>query len=164
MRGGIGPPEDSIMTNTTLSRRRLLASSMPALATAAAMRAIDQRYMAEYEAKLAALGLKEEGEYADVSAYMTERQRLGKLVHESDEDNVDLDFDGMHDKIFALLEEILDIQPATLQGFAVQVLAIVTAHDDLCEEDGDLELPYGVAEFFRNMCGFVGVPLPEAAA
>jgi hypothetical protein len=67
----------------------------------------------------------------------------------------------MHDELLAVLDEILDIQPTTLEGFAVQVLAIITAHDDLCEEDSDNEpLPYGVSAFFCNMCRFVGVPIP----
>jgi hypothetical protein len=44
----------------------------------------------------------------------------------------------------SVLDDILAIQPTTLEGFAVQVLAIVTAHDDLCDESDENEtFPYG---------------------
>jgi hypothetical protein len=40
----------------------------------------------------------------------------------------------------------------------VQVLGTVTAHDDLC--DDMRQIGRGVANFFRNMGSFVGVPIP----
>jgi hypothetical protein len=207
--GGIGPPEDYIMTNTTLSRRRLLASSMPALATAAAMapvaatalcrlpagadaellalgrelaplvaevnaaRAIDRKGQDAFEAKLAALGLKDEKEYADVDAYNEERWRLcdesrelQRALDVDDDDGGHRSWEDLHNDLFALMDDILDIRPTTVQGLAVQVLAIVTAFDDICLDDPpeNEALPYGVAAFLRNICSFVGVPLPEAAA
>jgi hypothetical protein len=66
------------------------------------------------------------------------------------------------DKVSDLLDQILAIQPTTVDGLAVQVLAIVTAHDDLCDEESDLKLPYGVPAFLRNVCRFAGVPIPTA--
>jgi hypothetical protein len=56
---------------------------------------------------------------------------------------------------------ILAIQPTTVEGLAVQLLAIVTAHDDLCDEDG--VLPYGLPALLTNVCRFMGVPIPAAA-
>jgi hypothetical protein len=191
---------------TTLSRRRLLASSMPALATAAAMapvaasalcrlpadadaellalgrelaplvaeinaaKALDRQHMDEFEAKLAALGLKDREDYENEDAYNSERWRLcdeTKLHEEEPADhNRHRDWEDLHNDLFALMDDILDIQPTTIAGLAVSVLAIVTAFDDICLDDPpeNEALPYGVAALFRNMCGFVGVPLPEAAA
>lgn len=182
-------------TDTNLSRRRLLANSLPAAAAVAAMapaaasalcrmpadddaellalgeqlkplaaeleaaRKIDRQRLADFDGRLAALGLKDESQYPD-GTYILERYRLAQML--PDDDDVELDFDRMHDGVFALLDQILDIQPTTVEGFAVQVLAIVTAHDDLCDEDEDSGLPYGVASFFQNTCRFAGVPIPAA--
>ncbi len=79
--------------------------------------------MAPRATKLAALGLKEEGEYADESEYRKERWRLCKVAKEE----------------------------------------AGAAYDDLCDDDPHSEPP-SLPAFYRNMCGFVGVPLPEAAA
>jgi hypothetical protein len=58
----------------------------------------------------------------------------------------------------ALQDEILVIRPTTVPGLAVQVLAIVTAYDDLCDEED--ETHSGLASFLRNVCEFAGVPVP----
>jgi hypothetical protein len=199
-RGGIGPLGGlSMKTDTTLSRRRLLAgvpavaaAGVPSVATALggfatggdaelialgrelaplvaevnAARAIDRTGQSEFEARLAALGLKNEKDYDNADAYNQERWRLCRenkaLLHE-DRIERHRPWDDMLEELFALRDDILDIQPTTLEGFAVQVLVVVTAYDDLCDEDSDSEPP-ALPEFYRNMCGFVGVPLPEAAA
>jgi hypothetical protein len=191
-------------TDTSLSRRKLLAS-MPSAAAAMApaaasavcrlptgadaellalgrkleplvpeinaARALDQASQDKFEVKMASLGLKDESEYADHDAWFDERVRLinenPERLHELDDDDDDdhRSWDDMLDDLTDLLDEILALRPTTIEGFAVQVLAIVTMHDDLCYEDSDNEsLPYGVTAFFCSMCRFVGVPLPEAAA
>jgi hypothetical protein len=185
-------------TDTVLSRRKLLAHSLPAIAAVSvpaaasglaglpmgdavllalgeklkplaaelnAARAIDRQRLENFDAKLAALGLKPEEEYENQDAHFHERWRL---IEEHDprmrEDNeVELDFDRMHDGVFALLDEILAIRPTTLEGFAVQVFAIVTCHDGLCyESEENAPVPYGVIEFFCRTCEFVGIPIPAA--
>jgi hypothetical protein len=199
MWGGIGPPEDSIMTNATnLTRRKLLASlpaaaaMAPAAATAlcrlpsgddaellalgremaplvaeiTAARAIDRVNDEDFKAKLVALGLKPEKEYEDIDAYRAERSRLCDEIFASDDYKSypgHRDWEDLHDDLFELLDEVLAIRPTTIQGLAVQVLAIVTAYDDLCEEESDDgEFPHGVTTFFRNVCEFTGVPIPAA--
>jgi hypothetical protein len=184
--------------NTTLSRRRLLAS-IPALAATTApvaatalsglpmgdaallvlgeklkplaaeimaARAIDRQRMDEFNAKLAALGLKPEEEYQDEDAYNHERWRLcdeNKALLHDREPADHREWDELHSELFAQLDDILDIQPTTLEGFTIQVLAIVAAHGELfCDEDADSEIASGITAFFCNMCRFVGVQIAEA--
>jgi hypothetical protein len=129
-----------------------------------AARAIDRKDKEDFEAKLAALGLKDETEYANVDAYNEVRWRLCEESRELqraldvDDDYRHRSWDDLHDELFALQDEILAIRPTTIPGFAVQVVAIVTAYDDLCDEEE--EMHSGLAAFFRNMCNFVGVPAP----
>jgi hypothetical protein len=135
----------------------------PVVAELNAARAVDRDRLRYFEAKLIAFGLKEEAAYPNVNAYMDERHRLGELVLKEEADEPDLDFDRMHTELFALLDEILAVQPTTLKGFAVQVLAIVTAHDELLDDPEEVQ-PYGLVTFLQNTCRFAGVPLPETAA
>jgi hypothetical protein len=53
----------------------------PLVAEINAARVIDRDRLRKFNAKLAALGLKEEGEYADASAYCKERWRLCEVVN-----------------------------------------------------------------------------------
>jgi hypothetical protein len=161
------------MTDTNLSRRRLLASMPAAAAVMApaaagalggrptgddaelialgrkleplvveikAARAIDRQHLNDFNARLAALGLKDESEYEDHDAWWAERVRLIHANEEALRDEANRpsdhrDWDDLHDDLFALTDDILAIRPTTLEGFTIQVLAIITAHDDLCDED-----------------------------
>ena len=189
------------MTTTLTTRRRLLARSMSAMASVAAMapvaasalcrlpaegdaellalgqelaplvaeinvaRALDRRDQEEFEAKLAALGLKSKEEYENEDAYDTHRWRLRDetRLHEEEpaERNRHRDWDDIHDEQFDLLEKILAIRATTREGFAVQVLAFVTAHDDLCYDEEN-ETHSGMPAFFRRTCEFAGVPIPAS--
>jgi hypothetical protein len=176
------------MPKQQISRRRLLAS-VPALAVVpaaglpgsdtellelgrklkplaaeiTAAKAADRQHQDDFEAKLTAMGLKEETEYPDDDAYIGERLRLCNELFASDDRDRDdhnghRDWDAIHAELFALLAEILVVEPATLAGFGVQVQAIVTAHDDLTDDGA--EETRGVAAFFRNACRLTGVPIP----
>jgi hypothetical protein len=135
----------------------------PLVAEINAARAIDEVHQDKFEAKLAALGLKPEKEYEDDDAYRQERLRCCEILRDeinavTDENGGHRDWEEMHDDLTDFLDEILAIRPTTIQGLAVQVVAIVTMHDDLCDKEWD----YGVAAFFHNVCEFAGVPIPAA--
>jgi len=182
-------------TDTTLSRRRLLAS-IPALAATTApvaatalsglpmgdaallvlgeklkplaaeimaAKALDQTDQDEFEAQLAALGLKDESEYPD-GAYMGERCRL--IDENSESLNYDRpisgrrEWDDLWGELSDLMDDILAITPTTVEGFAVQVLAIVTMHGGVLCSAGY----YRLEDFLCRTCEFVGVPIPDEAA
>ena len=136
----------------------------PLAAEIMAARVIDERHQEEFETKLASMGLKDETEYPN-DTYQEERRRLCDELFKSedyDRESGHREWDEIHDELFALLDDILDIQPTTLEGFTVLAAAIVTAHGDmLCHEEH--EAGTGIAEFFRSMCGFLEIPIPPAA-
>lgn len=127
----------------------------PLAAELNAARALDRQRVADHDAKLKAMGLKDESDYPDSGAYMDERFRLCDLLRaDEDEDGIPLDFDRMHDGVLALLDEIQQYVPTTLEGFKVLIFAMMTCHDDLC--DAEQHLCGGEAEFWQICCEFAG--------
>jgi hypothetical protein len=139
----------------------------PLVAEINAARAIDQADQDKFEVKMANLGLKDKSEYEDGDAWFDERVRLinenPEALHDEHDDDPDYhgghrSWDDLHREIFALLDKALVFRATTIQGFAVQLLTITTAQDDLCfEGDG-----HGMPEFFCAACHFAGVPIPAA--
>jgi hypothetical protein len=96
----------------------------------------------------------------DSDAYREARARVCRehsdLLHDG-EPCAHRDWDELHNDLLALLDQILEFQPTTIEGLAVQVLGIITAHDDLCEEDSaNMPLSTGLPAFIANVCRFEG--------
>jgi hypothetical protein len=138
-------------SDTNLSRRSLLAgvpavAAMAAPTTATALSGLP----VSPDAELLELGRKLAPLVADIAA--------AKGVERDD------DFWGdILGEASNLLEEILKYQPTTLEGFAVQLLAVVTSYDDMWDEDSPLQIPLSMATFFKNACRFAGMPISVPA-
>jgi hypothetical protein len=87
-------------------------------------------------------------------------EALREHWEDAGERNGHRDWDDIHDELFAFVDEILDVKAATREGFAVQVLGIVTTFEELVDEEA--ETMTGMAAFFRRACEFVGVQIPTA--
>jgi hypothetical protein len=127
-------------TNTTLSRRLLLAGApaAAALAVPTAATAISG-LPAGPDAELLGLGRKLAPLVAEANA--------AKGVAKDDAFWPDL-----FDRQGKLLDQIFAIQPTTKKGLAVHVLAMTALYDDvLSGEETSLELPPPILAFLRNV-------------
>jgi hypothetical protein len=140
---------DTTRRNPLASVPTAAAMAVPTVASAAATMMPAIAGTAEgVDAELLALGQKLAPLVAEINA--------AKGVEKDDQFWPDI-----FDEASAILDEALKYQSTTLEGFAVQTLALVTAYDDMFLEEPTLELPrLPLVTFLRNACAFAGLSAP----
>jgi hypothetical protein len=135
----------------------LAARMIPLAAEIRRAWAVDKRDQEDFEARLASLmkNKRVKGDRDYTNEYWQERSRVLEEHPELHVEHSDRrEWHELHGELFPLAAEILEHDVNTTEDLGIQVLAYMTAWNDMFEDEGPL------ADFFRSLCSFLKMPVP----